>query len=486
MILVNTLCINGFGVAAGCDKLDRMVTYSEDAPAGDGSFWGFVSDYVPGMVNDKLLTYNAQDNFLYLNSEAYNNASDLFICGSKATLSFCGNGDIVYIKSNNSAYIGSSPVNVTEGFFRCSTSGSDNKWSHWRSIDTLRKCDKSEIDYCIEHPSKVEQKICFDKNKLNDFSASSYAVLSKDDLCFISSDLYDEYVKQAEKEDEEEDVSSTDGVKPVQDEPGKTAEEQDETDKDSGSDQQQSRAQSDSEEIGEKQEGQQQSKITSDSNKANENSDADVKNSDAGKEKANSAQKKSGQNAEQSSGGKQSKSKCDDWNTNEQKFCCKSKDAKNNDKGVCSCTDTSKTWKWDEKSGKGACVGKEYENKGKDKDAKKTDDSKNESKKQELKKPVVDAAKLKAANEAREKLNTFFKKIDSDRSVWKNADGSFNATRLASDLTAGVVLGTVGGVVSGVLIKKSQVEKGFDALNCSINGQKVADWGDEFSVGLRR
>lgn len=84
------------------------------------------------------------------------------------------------------------------------------------------------------------------------------------------------------------------------------------------------------------------------------------------------------------------------------------------------------------------------------------------------------------------RLSEFFKKIDSDRSVWKNADGSFNGVRLASDLTAGVVLGTVGGVVSGVLIKKAQIEKGFDALNCSVGGQKIADWGDEFTVGLRR
>ena len=96
------------------------------------------------------------------------------------------------------------------------------------------------------------------------------------------------------------------------------------------------------------------------------------------------------------------------------------------------------------------------------------------------------ADKANKIKNAREKLSAFFKKIDSDRSVWKNADGSFNATRLASDLTAGVVLGTVGGVVSGVLIKKSQVEKGFDALNCTVNGQKIADWGDEFTVGLRR
>ena len=102
---------------------------------------------------------------------------------------------------------------------------------------------------------------------------------------------------------------------------------------------------------------------------------------------------------------------------------------------------------------------------------------------------VLDSGKSDKSDEikkAREKLDAFFKKVDSDRSVWKNADGSFNAVRLASDLTSGVVLGTVGGVVSGILIKKSQVEKGFDALNCTVGGQKIADWGDEFTVGLRR
>ncbi len=95
----------------------------------------------------------------------------------------------------------------------------------------------------------------------------------------------------------------------------------------------------------------------------------------------------------------------------------------------------------------------------------------------------TDSKKISAAHA---RLKEFFSKVDSDKSVWKNADGSFNGVRLASDLTAGVVLGTVGGVVSGVLIKKSQVEKGFDALNCTVGGQKIADWGDEFTVGMRR
>jgi len=87
---------------------------------------------------------------------------------------------------------------------------------------------------------------------------------------------------------------------------------------------------------------------------------------------------------------------------------------------------------------------------------------------------------------AEKTLNKFVQDAESNRSVWKNAEGKFNTTRLASDITAGVVLGTVGGVVTGVIIKKNQVKKGFEALNCSVGGQKVADWGDEFSVGLQR
>ena len=86
---------------------------------------------------------------------------------------------------------------------------------------------------------------------------------------------------------------------------------------------------------------------------------------------------------------------------------------------------------------------------------------------------------------AKSKLTTFFSSAEGNANVWKDAEGKFNKARLASDLTAGVVLGTVGGVVSGVVIKKKQVEKGFEALHCTVGGQPVADWGDEFSVGLK-
>lgn len=98
---------------------------------------------------------------------------------------------------------------------------------------------------------------------------------------------------------------------------------------------------------------------------------------------------------------------------------------------------------------------------------------------------VVNAGNTAAINNAKAVLSAFFAKAESDVSVWKNAEGKFNIARLASDLTAGVVLGTVGGLVSSVVIKKAQVKKGFEALQCYIHGYKVADWGDVFEASLR-
>ena len=86
--------------------------------------------------------------------------------------------------------------------------------------------------------------------------------------------------------------------------------------------------------------------------------------------------------------------------------------------------------------------------------------------------------------EAKRTLQRFFDNAKDEASVWKKSDGSFNTARLASDLTAGVVLGTVGGVISGHVIKKNQIKKGFEVLHCTVGGHIVANWGDEFSVGL--
>lgn len=69
--------------------------------------------------------------------------------------------------------------------------------------------------------------------------------------------------------------------------------------------------------------------------------------------------------------------------------------------------------------------------------------------------------------------------------VWRNEDGDFNTARLASDSIAAVVLGTAGGIITSKIVKKNQIKQGFEDLNCSIGGQRVAGFGDEFTVGLR-
>ena len=70
-------------------------------------------------------------------------------------------------------------------------------------------------------------------------------------------------------------------------------------------------------------------------------------------------------------------------------------------------------------------------------------------------------------------------------SVWRDENGNFNTARLISDSVAGVVLGTVGGIVTSKLVKKNQLKKGFEDLYCAIGGQAVAEYGDDFTVGMR-
>lgn len=82
-------------------------------------------------------------------------------------------------------------------------------------------------------------------------------------------------------------------------------------------------------------------------------------------------------------------------------------------------------------------------------------------------------------------LDKFISEKFVGSSVWKNDDGGFNTARLVSDSVAGVVLGTVGGVITSHIIKKNQIENGFDDLKCTIGGQTVASYGDEFRVGVK-
>ena len=88
-------------------------------------------------------------------------------------------------------------------------------------------------------------------------------------------------------------------------------------------------------------------------------------------------------------------------------------------------------------------------------------------------------------NNAYRQLTAIHDKFRADVSVWKDAEGKFNTARLASDSIAGVVLGTAGGLITSNVVKKNQVENGFEDIKCTIGGQNVAQWGDEFRVGIQ-
>lgn len=79
-------------------------------------------------------------------------------------------------------------------------------------------------------------------------------------------------------------------------------------------------------------------------------------------------------------------------------------------------------------------------------------------------------------------IDTYF---DTKASVWKNDEGTFNTKRLIADSAASVVLGTIGGAVTSNIVKKNQIQQGFETLKCTIGGQDVASFGDEFRVGIQ-
>lgn len=88
-------------------------------------------------------------------------------------------------------------------------------------------------------------------------------------------------------------------------------------------------------------------------------------------------------------------------------------------------------------------------------------------------------------NNAYSQLTAIHDKFRDKKSVWKDAEGNFNTARLASDSIAGVVLGTAGGLITSHVVKKNQVENGFEDIKCTIGGQNVAEWGDQFRVGIQ-
>lgn len=89
-------------------------------------------------------------------------------------------------------------------------------------------------------------------------------------------------------------------------------------------------------------------------------------------------------------------------------------------------------------------------------------------------------SRIKTASKTLDEIRAGF-----DVSVWKDEEGKFNTSRLVSDSVAGVVLGTAGGLITSNVVKKNQVENGFEDIQCTVGGQVVANWGDEFRVGIQ-
>ncbi|MDW2994919.1 MAG: hypothetical protein R8N24_02745 [Alphaproteobacteria bacterium] len=77
-------------------------------------------------------------------------------------------------------------------------------------------------------------------------------------------------------------------------------------------------------------------------------------------------------------------------------------------------------------------------------------------------------------------LNNFV--ANASVNVWVNEEGKFNVARLGTDIASGAVMGTVGGLVSNVIIKKKQLEKGMSGYYCTVGSEPIADYGDEFII----
>lgn len=96
------------------------------------------------------------------------------------------------------------------------------------------------------------------------------------------------------------------------------------------------------------------------------------------------------------------------------------------------------------------------------------------------------AARIAALRKQIDELDTQITSFsDKNKTVWRDADGNFNTARLATDSAAGVVLGTAGGLVTNKIIKKNQIKKGFEDIQCTVGGQVVANFGDEFTIGVQ-
>jgi hypothetical protein len=98
-------------------------------------------------------------------------------------------------------------------------------------------------------------------------------------------------------------------------------------------------------------------------------------------------------------------------------------------------------------------------------------------------KNYVDAQNAEASRrEKRTQIKDNWMRLTSfERSGWTTKDGEFNGMRLGLDIGGGALVGTGAGVATNLLIKRSQIEKGFASFVCSFPGG-TAGWGETFIV----
>jgi hypothetical protein len=93
---------------------------------------------------------------------------------------------------------------------------------------------------------------------------------------------------------------------------------------------------------------------------------------------------------------------------------------------------------------------------------------------------------IPAGADLSENLSELRAKVDSlgEPSGWKDADGAFNWLRLGLDALGGAVVGTTAGILTNSLIKKSQLESGYENIMCSFGagGASNAAYGEVFIV----
>ena len=63
---------------------------------------------------------------------------------------------------------------------------------------------------------------------------------------------------------------------------------------------------------------------------------------------------------------------------------------------------------------------------------------------------------------------------------WRSKDGKFNWARLGVDGAAAAVVGAGVGILTNVLMKKSQLKSGYESIQCTYGNGGTAAYGDTF------